>query len=119
MVIQSFKELIVWNKAMELVPSVYGLVRRLPKEEVYALGDEMRRAVVSVPANIAEGHSRQYRREYVHHLSVARGSLAEVETLVLVGVRLGYFTTEGIAKTQAEIEELRKTLCGLIQRLKG
>jgi four helix bundle protein len=81
--------LIVWQVAMELVVAVYALLRQLPTEERFALSAQLRRAVVSVPANIAEGEGRRGARELAHHLGIARGSLAEVDTLIRICVRLG------------------------------
>lgn len=78
--VQGFRELRVWQAGMELVEGVYGLTRAFPKHELYGLAGQLQRAAVSVPANIAEGHTRHHLGEYLHHLSIARGSLAEVET---------------------------------------
>lgn len=88
---KTFKDLIVWQKAMELAVGVYSIVRFLPKEETYALSDQIRRAVVSVPSNIAEGHARQTPKEFVQFLCIARGSRAELETQLLLAKTLGYF----------------------------
>jgi len=117
--VKSFQDLLVWQNAMALVPVVYGLTKLLPREERFALGDQMRRAAVSVPANIAEGHARRYTKEYLYHLSIARGSLAELLTLVLLAERLGHVDhtqTEGIQKA---IRETRMLLSGLIARLEN
>lgn len=80
MVVNSYEELIVWQKAMLLVEEVYKLVKKLPREELYALSDQLRRAVVSVPSNIAEGHTRAGTKEFINFLSIANGSRVEVET---------------------------------------
>lgn len=94
---------------------VYELVKTLPKEETYALGDQMRRAAVSVPANIAEGQARQSPREFAQYLAVARGSLAELDTLLEVGRRIGYWqATPEVDKT---VIEVRKLLQGLMNKL--
>ena len=85
-----YKELTVWQKAMDLVVEVYCLVRKLPKEELYALSDQIRRAVVSIPSNIAEGQQRNSKNDFKHFLTIARGSNAEVETQLLICVRLTY-----------------------------
>ena len=77
---QNYKELIVWQKSMDLVAEIYKLVKFLPKEETYALSDQMRRAVVSIPSNIAEGYGRNSTRDYVKFLKTARGSCFELET---------------------------------------
>ena len=85
-----FKNLIVWQKAMELTKLVYGLVRKFPAEERYALADQVRRAVASVPSNIAEGCGRAGNRDYAHFLSIARGSLYETITQLELAKGLGY-----------------------------
>ena len=114
----SYRDLIVWQRAMELVPSVYAIVRRLPPSERYALGNQMCRAVVSVAANIAEGQARQHRKEFIHALSIARGSLAEVDTLLLIAVRLGYATVADVRHPQTLVVSTRQLLQRLIQRLR-
>jgi four helix bundle protein len=117
--VKSFQDLLVWQRAMALVPVVYGLTKLLPREERFALGDQMRRAAVSVPANIAEGHARRYTKEYLHHLSIARGSLAELLTLVLLSERLGYVDHTQTEAIQKDIRETRMLLAGLIARLEN
>jgi four helix bundle protein len=93
---QSFRELRVWQSGMELVVGVYEMTRTLPKSEVYGLSSQLQRAAVSVPANIAEGHTRRNLREYLQFLSIARASLAEVETYLELIPRLGYAPPEQI-----------------------
>ena len=85
-----FKNLIVWQKAMELTRLVYVLVRRFPAEERYALADQLRRAVASIPSNIAEGNGRAGNKDYAHFLAIARGSLYEVVTQLEIAQGLGY-----------------------------
>lgn len=94
MTVQSFRGLRVWHSGMDLVVGVYELTRVLPKSETYGLSSQLQRAAVSVPANIAEGHTRQSLREYLHFLSIARASLAEVETYLELVSRLGYASPE-------------------------
>ena len=94
MTIQSFRDLRVWQSGMDLVVGVYELTRTLPRSEVYGLSSQIQRAAVSVPANIAEGHSRRNLREYLNFLSIARGSLAEVETYLELMGRLSYAPPE-------------------------
>ena len=98
---QSFRDLGVWQSGMELVVAVYELTRALPKSEVYGLSSQLQRAAVSVPANIAEGHTRQNLREYLQFLSIARASLAQVETYLDLVPRLGYAPPE---QTQALLD---------------
>ena len=90
MKVKSYEELLVWQKAMLLAKNVYCLQKQLPKEEVYGLGDQIRRAVVSIPSNIAEGLGRESKSEFKHFLSIARGSLYEVKTQLQLAEDLGY-----------------------------
>ena len=94
MAIQSFRDLRVWQAGMELVVGVYELTRTLPKSEVYGLSSQLQRAAVSVPANIAEGHTRSSLKEYLHFLSIARSSLAEVEAYLELVQRLSHTSPE-------------------------
>lgn len=84
--LKSYKNLVVWQKAMDLVVEVYTLVKKLPKEEKYALSDQMRRSVVSIPSNIAEGYTRNSTTEYLRFLSIANGSRTELETQLIIYV---------------------------------
>ena len=115
--IRGYRDLIVWQRAMELVPSVYGLSNRLPKEEQFGLISQIRRAAVSVPANIAEGQAREGSKAFSNHLSIARGSLAELDTLLLLSVRLGYLMEPDLAAVTAQIIEVRRLLQGLLRTL--
>src|SRR6266487_7049558 len=87
---KSFRELRVWQKALDLVEKIYLTTQKSPREETYGLLSQIRRAVVSVPSNIAEGHTREHIKEYLHHLSIAQASLAELETQLEIAVRLKY-----------------------------
>jgi four helix bundle protein len=88
MALQSYKDFTVWQKAMDLTVEIYKLVKLLPKEETYALSDQMRRAVVSIPSNIAEGQSRNSDKEFANFLGIARGSNSELETQLQICIRL-------------------------------
>ena len=81
----SYRDLVVWSRAMDLVEACYKLTKQLPQSEIYGLSSQIRRAAVSVPANIAEGHERRNLGEYLQHLSIANGSLKELETHLLIG----------------------------------
>ena len=96
--IRDYKDLIVWNKSMELVTEVYRLVKLLPKEETYALSDQIRRSAVPIPSNIAEGHSRKHDKELLYFLYIAKGSKAELETQIQIAMNLGYFSQEDAAE---------------------
>jgi four helix bundle protein len=95
--IQSHRDLIVWQKSMHLVETVYSLAKEFPEDERYRLVHQTTRAAVSVPANIAEGHARGTRRDYAHFVSIARGSLMELETYVMIAERLGYADSAPVA----------------------
>ena len=109
-----YSEMIVWQKSMDLVEEVYRLVKLLPAEERYALSDQIRRAVVSIPANIAEGESRKTDKEFKYFLSIAKGSVSEVETLLLVCMRIKYLTVEQTNEGLLLCQEVRKMLTKLI-----
>jgi four helix bundle protein len=114
----NYRELRVWQAGMELAKEVYLLTREFPGHEIYGLTSQLRRAVVSVPANIAEGHSRDSTKEFLRHLAVARGSLAEVETFLLLAQELGYASGEFLTTLLKKYEEESKMLNALQQSLK-
>ena len=108
-----FRKLIVWQKAMDLTIEVYSLVKLLPREENYCLSDQMRRAAVSIPANIAEGQGRDTDKEYNRFISIARGSLWELLTQIEICERLSYISTVQSAKARDLITEISKMLFAL------
>ena len=114
----SYKDLKVWQRAIDLVPMIYQMTSSLPKHETYALGDQLRRAAVSIPANIAEGQARQHPKEFVQHLTIAKGSLAEVHTLLIVAQRLNYLEPARFAELEAMTTEVAKMLNGLIRSIR-
>jgi four helix bundle protein len=91
---ESYRDLIAWRKAMELVTEVYRVTRAFPREELYGLTNQLRRAAVSVPSNIAEGQARFSRKEFHHFLSHARGSLVEIETQLAIAQNLSYLNPQ-------------------------
>jgi four helix bundle protein len=116
---ENYQDLIAWQKAMDLVEGVYRATRGWPKEELYGLINQVRRAAVSVPANVAEGQGRRSSQEFLHHVSIAHGSLREVETHLLISRRLGYSdeaTCEAVLHQTAEVGRL---LNGLMRRLRA
>ena len=115
--IKDFKDLILWQRAMDLVVEVYNLVKRIPKEELFALSDQIRRAVISIPSNIAEGQGRNSSKEFIHFLSIAKGSKAELETQLLLCVRINYLTESEIEKAMSLIEKVGKMLNSLQKKL--
>jgi four helix bundle protein len=110
---KSYRDLLVWQKAMDLVVETYRLSKMFPKEELYALTNQVRRAAVSVPSNIAEGQARQSKAEFRNFLSIAQGSLAEVETQLLIAQRLNYLTEADLRKAMQLREEVSKMLVAL------
>jgi four helix bundle protein len=116
---ESYRELIAWRKAMDLVTEIYGVTRAFPRDEVYGLTNQLRRAAVSVPSNIAEGQARFFRKEFHHFLSHARGSLVEIETQLMIAQNLGYLTPQQARAPLANAAELGKVLNGLIASIKS
>lgn len=115
--IQSHRDLIVWQKGMDLAVEVYALTKRLPATENFRMIGQITRSVVSVPANIAEGRARSTRKDYANFLAIAQGSLAETETYILLSIRLGYLTDEQADKALSLIGEVGRMLTTLRQRL--
>ena len=114
MSLQTYKDLIVWQRSRELTKSVYELCAQLPKDETFGLASQLKRAVVSIASNIAEGYLRNNRKEYVHFLGIALGSAAEVETqLILVHDLFGLSVDSELSK----ITEIQKMLMGIIKKL--
>lgn len=104
--VRKYSDLIVWQKAMDLVESVYRVSQLFPREEMYGLTAQIRRSVVSIPSNIAEGQSRKGSREFLHHLSIARGSLSELETQLIIAGRLKYLHEHAVEELTEAVEEL-------------
>ena len=107
----SFKDLIVWQKSYKLVSEIYKITRNFPKEETYGLSQQIRRASVSIPSNIAEGYGRQHSKEYKQFLSMAYGSLCELETQYLLAIDLKYTEKSEI------IEGMMKEIGGMLYRM--
>ena len=108
-----FTDLIVWQKAMDLTDAVYALTGSLPNSELFALSDQMRRAAISIPSNIAEGHGRQSAKEFRQFLSIAKGSACELETQVYIGIRQNFFSQEKAQPVLGLCVEVRKMLTAL------
>ena len=114
---QHYKDLIAWQKAMDLVTAVYNATDAFPKRETYSLTDQIRRAAVSIPSNIAEGQAHS-NREFVHYLRHSRGSLAELETQILIAQRQEYLADSQAGLLLKQADELSRILSGLIHSLK-
>lgn len=115
---QSHKELIVWQKSMELVEMVYKITNKLPKSEIFGLSSQMQRASIAIPSNIAEGAKRGHRLEYIQFLRVANGSAAELETQLILTEKLYPTEQNNIQKANLLLEEILKMLHSLISVLK-
>ena len=115
---QHYKDLIAWQKAMDLVETIYRVTESFPKREVYSLTDQIRRAAVSIPSNIAEGQAHYSKREFTHFLHHSRGSLAELETQVRIALRLSYLISAEAEAILGQTNELGRILNGLINSLK-
>jgi len=115
--IRNYQDLIVWQKAMILAKEIYGHTTQFPKSEIYGLTSQMRRATVSVPSNIAEGHARNGTGEFKYHLGISKGSLAELETLILLAKQLKYTAEENCNTLLSQCTEVNKLLNGLLRSL--
>ena len=111
-----YEKLDVWQKSMGLVTKVYVLVKLLPKEETYALSDQIRRSAVSIPSNIAEGSSRNSKKEFIQFLYISLGSLCELETQILIARNIGYI--QDITTIRAKTLQIKKMLNALITSIK-
>ena len=114
---ENYADLIVWQKAMDFVEAVYRATRAFPKEEVYGLTSQMRRAAVSMHSNIAEGQGRQSPREFRRFLSVAHGSVREIETQILIAERLKYLDSQAKSELMDAAAEIGRLLNGLMNSL--
>ncbi|MGA6985827.1 MAG: four helix bundle protein [Terriglobales bacterium] len=115
----SYRDLIAWQKAKRVALDVYRFTRRFPKDEVYGLSSQMRRAAVSVPSNIAEGKGRYSQKEFVQFLFHARGSLLELQTQISIARDLDYLDSIAFKNLESQTEELGRILNGLINRFQS
>lgn len=113
-IVYSYEDLSVWKKSMNLAVKIYELTKHMPKEELYGLTAQMRRAAVSIPSNIAEGQQRTSTREFLRFLSIARGSNAELQTQLVLACKLGYFQSEQIRETMNLTREISKMINALM-----
>ncbi len=115
--LRSYRDLEVWREGMDLVVDSYQISRKLPHYELYGLTSQIRRAAVSVPTNIAEGHGRNHLGDYIRHLSVANGSLMELETLFIASARLGYLKATEWSGAMNRAAKVGRMLSGLMRKL--
>jgi len=116
-IVRSYRDLIVWQNSIKLAKDVYQLTQKFPKQEVYALSDQIRRAVVSVPSNIAEGQARKSPADFTRFLHIALGSLAEADTQLILAQEFGYLVQEDVDSMDIQIQDLRKKLYALINSI--
>ncbi|HLD47360.1 MAG TPA: four helix bundle protein [Desulfobaccales bacterium] len=117
--VQSYRDLVAWNKAMDLVTEIYRVTHNFPKEELFGLMSQLRRAAVSIPSNIAEGKGRLSKGEFRQFLGNARGSLAEVETQILIAQNLSYLDESETNTLLTKVEEVGEILNGLLSAVKN
>ena len=116
---RDYKKLLVWQKSVELVSKIYKITKSFPKDELYGLVSQIRRATVSIPANISEGHARSHTNEFIQFLYIALGSSSELETLLILSQDLDYISKMKLDSLMLEVTEIRKMLNGLITSLKN
>lgn len=114
---KNYRELIVWQEGIKLAKAVYKLTEKFPRQETYALADQIRRAVVSVPSNIAEGQARKAPGDFRRFLHISLGSLAEVDTQLVLAQEFGYLSIEDLSLLDEQIQGLRKKFYALINSL--
>ena len=119
MAVRSYRELVAWQKAMDFVAEIYRVTQRFPKEELYGITSQLRRAAVSIPSNIAEGQGRNTTGEFRQFLGQARGSLSETETQILLSERLRYLEQEAANCLLEQAAEVGRILNGLLSSLEG
>lgn len=113
----TYKDLIAWQKSIALVTDIYTLTKTFPVDEKFGLISQLNRAVISIPSNIAEGWGRELSKNYLQFLRVSRGSLMEVETMILISKNLNYINEKDFLEITKKIEEIRKILHGLIKSI--
>lgn len=114
---KNYRDLIVWQEGIKIAKSVYLLTTKFPKQETYALADQIRRAAVSVPSNIAEGQARKSPGDFKRFLHIALGSLAEVDTQLVLAQEFGYLSKDDVDQMDVQIQELRKKVYALMNSL--
>jgi four helix bundle protein len=118
MTIRGYQDLVVWQRSVDLALAIYQASESFPKREIYGLSAQLRRAAISIPSNIAEGHGREHLGDYLHHLSIANGSLMELETQVIIAARRDFLSAETQSQILERSGEVGRMLAGLIRSLK-
>jgi four helix bundle protein len=109
----NFRELRVWQMSMDFVVQIYTITQNFPTAETYGLSSQMRRAAVSIPSNVAEGQTREHLKEFLHHLSIAQASLAELQTQIEIASRLQYFQATKVAEILEQASAISRQLYAL------
>lgn len=115
--IKTHKDLLVWEKSLDLVEQIYKITKQFPIEELYGITNQMRRCAVSIPANIAEGSGRKNKAEFIQFLHIALGSASELETHLIISQRLGFLSINSYDEIMNALNEIIKMTCGLINSL--
>ena len=118
-IVNSYKDLLVWQQSVDLTVNIYTLTSSFPKSELFGLASQIQRAAVSVPSNIAEGHARDSTKEYLRFISIALGSLAEVETQLVIANKLQFLNNEMMGELLGKTGEIGRMLRGLQKSLKA
>lgn len=117
MSVSSYRDLKVWQLSVQAALAIYRMTQTWPREELYGLTQQIRRAAVSIPSNIAEGNERKSSKEYLHHLSIALGSRAELETQLHLAIELGYCSAHETMETSESLREVGRMLQGLYESI--
>jgi four helix bundle protein len=115
--IRSYEDLDVWQRGIDLAVRLYGVAGILPQTERYEMSSQIRRAAVSIPSNVAEGHARRHPKPFLNHVNIALGSLAETVTCLVVAQRVGFISTERLHEERLEIDRVGQLLHGLVRAL--
>lgn len=115
--IESYKDLLIWQRSLNLTVDIYELIKGFPEEEKYALSQQIKRCVVSIPSNIAEGWGRKSEKSFSYFLSVSKGSLYEMNTQLIIASKLGYISKEVVENIEKEIDELGKMINSLMSKI--
>jgi four helix bundle protein len=116
---KTHKDLEIWKRSVDLVSRIYELTKSFPKEEIYGLANQIRRAAVSIPSNISEGAARNHSKEFIQFLYVSLGSLSELETQIIISYNLRFIDENESSKIQNELIEIRKMILGLIRHVEN
>ena len=116
--IRTYRDLLVWQKAVELVTLIYKRTRSFPEDEKYGLVSQIRRATISIPSNIAEGYGRMHTNEYVRYLQISIGSIFELQTQLIISKNLGYISEQAYTELDDKTKEIERMLSSLISKIK-